>query len=195
MTGVSGIALFVYGSLMASEVGRKQKLERHVTSPSLLLTVSFFFLLLLPFFPFKNLCCKVLECLLKRVPVRKRGVLRGYRRCSVNGMTYPGIVRDESDVVNGVVILGLTPQDVDILDDFEGEEYDKVKGVSVLVENEEEPVKADAYVYCKASNLVGSWDYESFRKEHLEEFLAMCFEYVKEEVEDKNGIGSIIDPM
>lgn len=70
--------------------------------------------------------------------------LNGFRRSKVRGVKYPALIQtDELDLVEGVLISGLTALDFKYLDWFEGDEYERV---SADVETAGGEV-AKAYVY------------------------------------------------
>ena len=130
---------------------------------------------------------EVLQILLHRVPLRRRAQLKGYKRFAVPRRTYPGIAKvargsggggeeeedDGSAVVNGLVLLGLTERDVAILDEFEGEEYERITETVRLVE-EDRDIQAGAYAYLgydPSSVQYADWSYEHFEKHHLSDFI------------------------
>ena len=55
--------------------------------------------------------------------VVKPAHLTGFRRVAAQGKTYPIIVPDEDDVVEGVMVAGISPQEREQLEAYEGENY------------------------------------------------------------------------
>jgi len=82
------------------------------------------------FFPSR---IQVLRVLLRRVPQHAAARVRGYRRFALEGRPYPAIVREKDAQVIGKVLLDLTPSELRILDDFEGDEYERVTVQAALV--------------------------------------------------------------
>lgn len=101
-------------------------------------------------------------------------VLHGYCRHKVKGADYPAIVAEENQTVRGVFVTGLTEANMEKLDIFEGDEYDrKYVKVKLLeknggkeVEGEEKEVAAYVFINPEAVEK-GEWDYEHFRDEKM----------------------------
>ena len=66
---------------------------------------------------------EVTDALLGAPLSRQPATLHGYQRVVVKGESYPGIFVDESACVEGQVITGLTAEQWQQLDTFEGEYY------------------------------------------------------------------------
>lgn len=100
-------------------------------------------------------------------------VLRGYSRYAVKGEDYPAIIpSDVSDQQQGQVYLDISLSDLQRLDEFEGEYYQRL---SVELETDAaELIAADAYVlkpeyrHILADNL---WDVDAFEHQGLKRFL------------------------
>lgn len=56
----------------------------------------------------------------------------GYRRLSVKGEVYPGLIESAGDPVNGVLLLGISNTILPVLDQFEGDYYRR-QSVTVMV--------------------------------------------------------------
>lgn len=96
--------------------------------------------------------------------------LSGYRRLRVKGEHYPVIIASLEDTVDGILYTDLSEHEFELLDQFEGEEYERV---SVRIGNSE------AQVYVLADgwwHIVNPciWRAEDVRPEHLRSF---CNEY------------------
>ena len=112
----------------------------------------------------------VLEALLGRVPESREGRVRGWHRFRIRGQVYPAVARVEGAEVVGRVLLGLSPEEKDLLDWFEDEEYVKVP-VTVA------PCGTEAWIYAReevGGDLHGAWDAEAFERDHLMAFAEMC---------------------
>ncbi|QBG48503.1 gamma-glutamylcyclotransferase [Verrucomicrobia bacterium S94] len=113
---------------------------------------------------------EVLESVTGRRIAGTAAVLRGYRRLRVKGEHYPVVVPSSADCVEGVLYCGLTMQEFRLLDDFEGDQYDRI----------EADIGDDtAFVYVLSSDwkhIADSqrWNPEDLKPEQLAEF---CSEY------------------
>jgi len=102
-------------------------------------------------------------------------ILEGYGAFLVEGECFPGITATSGGTVPGLLYLGVDPATVKLLDRFEGELYER-KRVAVrsdplgLMSAQAYVVKADA----KERLTTEEWDVDTFRKEHLEEWLEVC---------------------
>ena len=107
----------------------------------------------------------------KRFQVMKAW-LNGYARFKVKGESYPGILYKTGAAIDGVVHCDVDDLSLKLLDDFEGELY---KRISVPVEVDQSGVlSAETYIFTPEHlHLLSSepWDFEEFKKEHLQEFL------------------------
>jgi gamma-glutamylcyclotransferase (GGCT)/AIG2-like uncharacterized protein YtfP len=56
-------------------------------------------------------------------------VLDGYRRKSIRGEDYPGIVNDPDGTVEGIVWFEVSASDILRLDEFEADEYQRVPAI------------------------------------------------------------------
>mmetsp|Transcript_28040 Transcript_28040/g.61366 ORF Transcript_28040/g.61366 Transcript_28040/m.61366 type:complete len:158 (+) Transcript_28040:77-550(+) len=129
---------------------------------------------------------EVLHALLGRVPKQSKASLSGYKRYSIKQRPYPGIIRDSDSVVLGEVLHDLTREDQDILDEFEDirSGYYAKTAASVVLQESQETFNTEVYVYCSQSDLYGDWSYESFREEHLEDYVEMCKQFKQVYLED-----------
>jgi len=100
-------------------------------------------------------------------------LLRGFRRCALRGLTYPGAVPDAGAQVVGRVYFDVDPDDLARLDAFEASEYRREE---VIVSRPDEPagacVRAQVYVYLEWSRLdARDWDAQRFEREQLAGFV------------------------
>ena len=68
---------------------------------------------------------EVMEALLGRRPEGIPAVLAGYRRLRLKAKHYPVMVAASGAAVEGTLYTGLSEKDFEVLDAFEGEEYDR----------------------------------------------------------------------
>lgn len=105
--------------------------------------------------------------------LRRSARLHGFVRRRVRGDVYPVIVRsDHGDWVDGVVYFGVQRDDLQRLDFFEADPYDRQTQV-VLVEGREQH-RADAYVLKDDYRYMVhdcEWDPQWFEREALPLFL------------------------
>lgn len=68
---------------------------------------------------------KILLALLGRVPVSEQAVVNGYVRYGVKGEPFPAVIQCQDSQVPGLLLSGLDPDEMEILDEYEGEQYAK----------------------------------------------------------------------
>ncbi|KAI3713820.1 hypothetical protein L1987_72406 [Smallanthus sonchifolius] len=123
----------------------------------------------------------VVQVLLNRVPQTSPAILNGYHRFSIKGRTYPAILPVENKKVTGRVLIGLSATELDILDMYEDEDYDK-RVVDVSLLDASEVLQAYAYVWGNSTDpdLYGEWDFEEFKESKLKDYVEMTKSYVQE---------------
>lgn len=120
---------------------------------------------------------KILDALLGRVPSSEQAIIKGYVRYGVRGEPFPAVVKaqnDESDV-SGLLLSGLSPHEMDILDEYEGEQYTKCE-VDAFVKNTVECRKTLIYIWKDeyVDMLDGKeWDRDAFEQEHFDWYYSM----------------------
>ncbi|CAI9099508.1 OLC1v1036344C5 [Oldenlandia corymbosa var. corymbosa] len=79
------------------------------------------------------------------------------------------------------VLLDITPFELEILDYFEDDEYER-KTVDVYLMDTSEKMQVDTYVWCNKSdpNLYGEWDFEEWKRLHKEDFIKMSMGFMEE---------------
>ncbi|MCG6938464.1 MAG: gamma-glutamylcyclotransferase [Gammaproteobacteria bacterium] len=100
-------------------------------------------------------------------------ILPGYKRLSIKGKNYPGLVKSFNSSVEGVVYFDVTAQDIKRLDKFEGRYYRKIP-VRVLCKDGHK-VNARAYVFNRRNRrLLGTspWCPLNFQARYLSRFIA-----------------------
>ncbi|KAI1075257.1 AIG2-like family-domain-containing protein [Whalleya microplaca] len=143
-------AAFFYGTLMAAEV---------------FFTVCYRF-------------SKENVALLKSLHNFQPAILHGFCRRHVKDADYPGITPDSDHEVRGMYVTGLTDANLYHLDNFEGDEYDRVKVKVHLLAKvgdnqgrgnvEGEEVECEVYVFKDPTRLEDhEWDFEEFRSQKM----------------------------
>lgn len=108
-------------------------------------------------------------------------ILHGYCRRRVHGADYPGMVEDPDHTVRGAVISGITKDNLERLDFFEGAQYDRrVVRPKLLtkVGNEQgegnvegEQVITESYIFLDKAWLEDKeWDFAEFRRDKLKKW-------------------------
>ena len=102
--------------------------------------------------------------------------ISGFRRLAMKDETYPGLVASAGDVVAGVLRLGVSVTDISVLDQFEGDYYNRI---TVTAQDAGQDAwknyQADVYVikpefqYLLADR---EWDGEVFARHQLAAFIA-----------------------
>jgi gamma-glutamylcyclotransferase (GGCT)/AIG2-like uncharacterized protein YtfP len=130
---------------------------------------------------------EVVSVLLERVPPSVPAVLPGYQRHSIKGRVYPAIVPAEEKRVIGKVLFDLMDNELEILDEFEDVEYNRVLGEVFVLDNERQQIgsnqlKAHAYVWANVDDkdLYGEWDFEEWKNTHMNDFLNMSKSFISD---------------
>ncbi|CAG8846383.1 45937_t:CDS:2, partial [Gigaspora margarita] len=93
-------------------------------------------------------------------------VLKGYKRRQVRGAWYPAIIKsNENDEAKGILLKGLSYNDILKLDDYEGDQY-KREDVKVFVGDSLDPISTQTYVWIDSANMLEDkdWDPTEFKK-------------------------------
>ena len=96
--------------------------------------------------------------------------LKGYKRLKVKKEEYPGIVKGEG-TVRGFVRFDVDETNVARLDDFEADEYERVK--EYVQDKNGQDIKVDAYRIREEYKYIledHDWDLSNFEKIGLEKF-------------------------
>lgn len=123
----------------------------------------------------------VVRALLGRLPPSSPALLPHHQRFSIKGRVYPAIIPVEDKKVAGKVLLGITPPELHILDEFEDVEYERAT-VDVIMKDGSEKLEAYTYVWVNKTdpNLHGEWDFEEWKVLHMEDFLKMTKGFMEE---------------
>ncbi|KAJ4848446.1 AIG2-like protein D [Turnera subulata] len=123
----------------------------------------------------------VVRVLLNRVPQSSTAILNGYHRFKIKGCVYPAILPIESKKVTGRVLFGITDPELNVLDIFEDDEYER-RTVDVSLLDSDEKLQAQAYVWADKNDpaLYGEWDFEEWKGTHMNDFTKMTSKFVEE---------------
>ncbi|XP_024031677.1 AIG2-like protein D [Morus notabilis] len=123
----------------------------------------------------------VVRVLLNRLPLSSFATLNSFHRYSIKGRVYPAILPVENKRVNGRVLMGITDPELYILDTFEDVEYER-RTVEVSLKDSSENLLAHAYVWSNKDdpNLYGEWDFEEWKRLHMNDFVKMTMEFMEE---------------
>jgi len=129
-------------------------------------------------------------------------ILYDHCRHRVRGVDYPGVIPQQGKCVRGTVVEGLSKMDIEKLDYFEGNEYDRrMVAVKVLldekqIENKEthregETLQANIYVWVEGNHYLEDeeWDFEHFVKAKLRNWVGESrnFEFEEAGTTDPTG--------
>lgn len=137
---------------------------------------------------------EVLKALTGRVLHSEPAVIHNYRRYAIKNQVFPATVPSSTsaDTVTGLVLFDLQPQDLEILDAFEGDEYYKVPIKATLLQQKSTTESAtiqstitkevETFVYIWQKSLMHlllpkGWDPDVFIQQHLESYTIMCQEF------------------
>lgn len=111
---------------------------------------------------------EVLEVLLGRIPQISAAVLVGWRAAALARRTYPGLTA-ATTTVGGMLLSGLTEDEVVLLDDYESGPYDLRR--LRLTDGRD----AWAYIWTDASSvLAADWSAARFAADQLPGFVGQC---------------------
>jgi gamma-glutamylcyclotransferase (GGCT)/AIG2-like uncharacterized protein YtfP len=111
---------------------------------------------------------EVLRVLLGRTPDSSATALAGWRAAALARRTYPGLV-PAGATVPGMLLTGLTADELSILDEYESGPYELRK--LTLSDGR----LAWSYLWTDASSVLASdWSADDFAAEHLAGFVAQC---------------------
>ncbi|OZJ04019.1 hypothetical protein BZG36_03763 [Bifiguratus adelaidae] len=109
----------------------------------------------------------------------QHAVLEGARRHTVKEEVYPALILtvNASDKVAGMLCEGLSPSDIDLLDRFEGSEYER-RSVKILAQDGQVP-STQVYVWIAPREHLDSqeWDFEHFKTAKQAAWLAYSDEF------------------
>jgi gamma-glutamylcyclotransferase (GGCT)/AIG2-like uncharacterized protein YtfP len=115
---------------------------------------------------------QIISAVIGRLPRSEPARLNGYQIYSVKSTPYPALINCDTATVDGIVYQGLSPGEMQLLDDYEGDEYQRRQSVLLIGDNR---LSAWVYVYKSQyrNRLAGQgWDYTQFVERHLSVYLA-----------------------
>lgn len=142
---------------------------------------------------------EVVQTLLRRMPskIQDPAFIHGFTRHPVRGCAFPGLVRSltPSSRVEGLLFEDLTVKDMEILDWFEDEAYEKIV-VDVHVQGDNSVVGSvvQALVYLWSHPLEeldvdSSWCYRTFREQKLSSYIDDTVQPCRDELDDLHSRG------
>ena len=100
--------------------------------------------------------------------------LQGFEVRRVSGAFYPMIVASATeDIVEGLVMTAIDSGDLDRLDRFEGEDYQRIH---VLAEISGQPCPVQIYQASAHLRAAERWDFRHWYENELEQFLSRDFD-------------------
>ncbi|CAK9231081.1 unnamed protein product [Sphagnum troendelagicum] len=135
---------------------------------------------------------EVVSALIHRAPTSSPALVHDYHRHGVKDRIYPAVSPAKGDKVYGKVLFDLTEWELEVFDMFEDIEYTRMVTTPILlvfpnlqrsfVPHTRCHDSLQAYIYVWASDveLIGDWDYEAWRRIHLEEYVKMCEEFASQ---------------
>jgi len=100
------------------------------------------------------------------------GLLQGFRRRALRGVSYPGAIPEANAQIAGRVYFDVAAEDLARLDAFEASEYRRDAVFVSLPAEAGRAVPAQVYVYLDASRMdPQDWDAQRFEREHLAGFV------------------------
>lgn len=118
---------------------------------------------------------EVMQALVGAVRPAHPARLEGYARSALRGEIYPGIVQEPRAFTVGMLYTQLAPDDLEILDFFEGPLYERISCQVLLGDG----AQASAWVYAvhprQRDRITGeAWSFERFCAEHAAAYVQRC---------------------
>ncbi|EWC45011.1 hypothetical protein DRE_06291 [Drechslerella stenobrocha 248] len=138
----------------------------------------------------------------ERLRVRP-AILHDHCRHRVKGVDYPGVIAQSGNSVRGTVVEGLSKVDIERLDIFEGDEYERLQVDVNLLSNEQtldisrsahetgEVIQAGIYIWVQGTHYLedAEWDFDHFTKQKLRNWVgdSKNFEFQESGAPDPMG--------
>lgn len=125
----------------------------------------------------------ILNILLRRVPATTPATVSGFRRVRILNQPYPAVLADPGSSVDGVLLSGLREDELEVMHDYEGEEYVLHGGVEAVTDAG--PVECALYLWGDAYldrllQPLEPWDQSAFERNDLDRFAGMLRGYYEE---------------
>jgi len=119
------------------------------------------------------MCSDIMENVSRQSTPHKKGVLDGYFRSQIHGETYPAIIAQPGQQVEGIVYFDLTATAIAQLDIFEGGYYCRKE----VIVNCEDMLQVSAMAYILKSEFLyvsygKTWSYDDFLAKGKKAFLS-----------------------
>ena len=104
-------------------------------------------------------------------------VLNGYQRFKIKDRTYPGLIKNENNKIEGTLYNNIDDVSLQLLDEFEDICYDRCL-VSVICDEKQQ----DAFIYITKEEYQYTlskqeWSLEEFENKYLNKYLNAIFNY------------------
>lgn len=104
---------------------------------------------------------------------QQEGIAPFFKIMTVKHVHYPCLVEgDDSDVADGVIITGLSDEELQVLDRFEGDNYHRV-AIDVIAKCR--LVQTQAYMPRQILETDGTWQLEEWQATNRDQFLSQDF--------------------
>lgn len=114
----------------------------------------------------------VWQRLLGKVCSNQRAVLQGWKAVKVKNEDYPGLIQANNGKVLGIIKTGLSAADFEILDNFEGEQYQRIQLVVTNAQGQAQQTYVYVFKECYLAHLSSeTWSYQEFSQQSLPWFL------------------------
>ena len=116
----------------------------------------------------------------------KNAYIKGYRTVKVEGKPYPALVQDNVSITEGILVINLTPEDLDRIQHYEDGEY----GTEILpinLKNGDKEIYAQVYSIhsSKLTPTDEDWNFDEFQKEFKPEYSKEVKKWMKEYKKDE----------
>lgn len=120
---------------------------------------------------------EVLEPLLGCIPKKEAAELADFECVTVKGALYPGLKEKRGQRVMGQLLQRLTPDQLEILDRYEGDEYRRIR-VQVAIQGQTD-IPCYTYLFKPELNHLLSelpWSNHVFRQQYMTDFLKQLWD-------------------
>ena len=127
----------------------------------------------------------VIKSVIGRIPDSRRAVIKGYRRLQVTGESFPGLIRENLESVEGIVYADIVGDEWEQLTAFEDDFYELQE---ITVDCLGTSISALAYIVPPSRKSLLSdktWNPDFFRKNHLAGFA--CQRRLSIQLEGQDG--------